>query len=334
MAGLGALDGRKETLPGLYSLYSAPGTSGYSSFTTAFNDIGNDGYGYTTGLGTPHADVVVKALIGNTSGGGDTGGDTGTGGTGGTGPTTPDPKQQTLSPIAGTFRVDPPANAIAGESGKFRLDFRNTSLSRFSGPVDVTIYASLDGTVSADDVAITTTAQSLDIRASGSKKAKIAYTIPATLAAGDYSLIISVTPTGSNNAPTKNVAGTLMAVAAPVVDLSATFADGESIKVKPGHNDSAVVTIRNLGNITASGTLDLKLFASGDPILDVTDTLLTTISSKAINLKPGRTLKLRVHFPAPADKAGGTYSLISQITDTLNMTDTISGNDVAAIGTR
>jgi hypothetical protein len=78
-AGKGTLDGSSQTLPILYSLYSAPGTSGYSSYTTYFNDVttGSSGYGWgavsatpgydaVTGLGTPKAAALVDALAGQT----------------------------------------------------------------------------------------------------------------------------------------------------------------------------------------------------------------------------------------------------------------------------
>src|SRR5205085_4610189 len=52
LAGRATLDGPTQTLPDLYSVYSPPGTAAYSTtYASAFHDIGNDGYGYPTGLG-------------------------------------------------------------------------------------------------------------------------------------------------------------------------------------------------------------------------------------------------------------------------------------------
>src|SRR4051812_30359604 len=56
------LDGPTQTLPMLYSIYAAPGTAGYDDYTAVYNDIGNDGYGYTTGLGSPHVPEVLGLL--------------------------------------------------------------------------------------------------------------------------------------------------------------------------------------------------------------------------------------------------------------------------------
>jgi hypothetical protein len=67
----GSLTSGTQTLPALYGLYAAPGTAGYTTYTTYFHDItsGNNGFaagqGYdlATGLGSPFARRIVSALI-------------------------------------------------------------------------------------------------------------------------------------------------------------------------------------------------------------------------------------------------------------------------------
>src|SRR4051794_23162328 len=140
LAGQGTLDGPTQTLPNLYSVYSDPGTTGYAAYTAQYNDIGDDGYGYTTGLGTPHAAAVIQTLMGSAATvGGTTGG---TGGTDGGGSTpTPQPAQLPASPLAATFSTVP-VSGIGGQSGEARLRLTNTSGNRFAGPVTITLYAS------------------------------------------------------------------------------------------------------------------------------------------------------------------------------------------------
>ena len=75
-AGKASLDGATGTLPTLYSLYSAPGSASFSTYTAAFNDItqgrtspflaAHAGYDGVTGLGTPKVPQVVAALLGAT----------------------------------------------------------------------------------------------------------------------------------------------------------------------------------------------------------------------------------------------------------------------------
>lgn len=77
--GKNSLDGATGTLPAIYSLYGAPGTAGYASYTASMNDIvqgrsgrmvATAGYDYVTGLGSPKAAEVIGALASaaNTSG--------------------------------------------------------------------------------------------------------------------------------------------------------------------------------------------------------------------------------------------------------------------------
>src|SRR5208282_2631990 len=77
LTGASSLDGSTATMKTLYGLYSAPGTSGYSTYTGNFNDIVTGGgrgwgpyyssgvtagYDLVTGLGTPKAVPIVSAL--------------------------------------------------------------------------------------------------------------------------------------------------------------------------------------------------------------------------------------------------------------------------------
>jgi subtilase family serine protease len=76
--GRGTLDGPGQTLPALYSPYSAtdvPTTAAYENYTTYYHDIteGSNGYpatvGYdlVTGLGSPHANQLVPLLVATTA---------------------------------------------------------------------------------------------------------------------------------------------------------------------------------------------------------------------------------------------------------------------------
>jgi hypothetical protein len=73
---LPTLDGPSETLPMLYGLYSAPGTTGYATYADDFHDVTSggssyfaaamQGYDLVTGLGSPNASLIVDALDGTT----------------------------------------------------------------------------------------------------------------------------------------------------------------------------------------------------------------------------------------------------------------------------
>jgi subtilase family serine protease len=71
--GKGSLDGAIDTLPALYKLYSAPGSTSYATYTASFNDIvqgrssnriaAHAGYDGVTGLGSPRASQVIADLV-------------------------------------------------------------------------------------------------------------------------------------------------------------------------------------------------------------------------------------------------------------------------------
>ncbi|HEX8914660.1 MAG TPA: hypothetical protein VF796_20080, partial [Humisphaera sp.] len=300
--GLGTLDGATETLPGLYSLYSAPGTAGYATkYTAAFHDIGDDGYGYTTGLGSPHADVIVKALAGTPAATGGTtggtgssgdGGDTG-GGSGGTTITTPPaPAAPSVSPVSVAF-AGAPASGIGGGKGSLKLVLTNDGGSTFAGPVTVTLYASTDGSVSTDDATVTTVSVSnLRLRAGASKSVKAKFLFPAGLADGSYTLIASAAATASSTTPTQ--ATTPVAIAAPRVDLSTAFASDTPIVVGDGRSTTVRVTVANLGNVAATGSATLGIYGSADGALDGADPLLATLHLNHLRLKPGQSKTLKV----------------------------------------
>ena len=64
--GMSTLDGISETLPALYSVYSAPNTTAYAIYAKDFHDVGSPGFDTATGLGSPNAPLIVQALVGAT----------------------------------------------------------------------------------------------------------------------------------------------------------------------------------------------------------------------------------------------------------------------------
>ena len=353
-AGNNTLDGATQTLPLLYSLYSAPGTSGYSSYTSDFNDVQtsgggrfhwrfggfgfNDnpataGYDTATGLGSPRAAAVVDALVAASSSG--TSGTSGTSGSSGSNGTTTTPAQLPAGQLAGTFMNSPRTDVIGGDAGSLRLRITNTGDTRFTGPVSITLYASTDQTLTSDDTQITTVSLTkVNLRAGGSRTVNVKFDYPTTLSDGSYYVIASIDETGTNTAPANVVTDMPATVAAANVDLSTTFNSTQPITVHPGQNDTAIVTIQNVGNVTASGTMDLSLYASTDGAVDSSSEFLSGIPTRAIHIRPGKSITLRVKFAAPTDLSAGTYQLIASTTSATTLADTNGSNDVAVADTQ
>jgi hypothetical protein len=328
-SGSGTLDGPTQTLPALYSVYSAPGTTGYSTYTSYFNDIGNDGYGYTTGLGTPKAAQVFNLLVGSSSSSG--GGSSSGSGTGGSSA----PVALPPSPLTGTFVGSLPAATIGGSNGVVRLRLTNTDATKFTGPVTITLSASTSATASTGNPTITVTSLSkVTLKAGAAKTFSVKSQFPTTLTDGSYYLDASITADGTNTAAAEVTTAAPMIISAPRVDLATSFAASGAITVHPGKGSNAVIDISNLGNVTAAGTIDLQLYASPTGGLDSSSILIGTATARKVNLRAGRSTKFSVHFIAPSSIAGGAYSLLASLSSATQPADNNAANDIATLATR
>ena len=361
-AGETTLDGATQTLEILYNLYSAPDTSGYSTYTTYFNDIidqtfpnpwqwwwgsyGNSstqataGYDAITGLGTPHANMIVDALVGSAaskiSGTGSTtsaGSGTSSGtGTGTTSTTTPQALPDTS--LVGTLLTDLPTTAVTGQSGSLLIDLTNTSATKFTGPVTITLYAASSSTLTGSEPVLgTLSIGTMKLAGGHSKKLRLNYTYASTLAAGTYTLVATVAATGTDTSPTQFASPSAVAVAQPTVSLSTTFNNANPIAVTSGHRGYAGVTITNSGNVTASGTISLSLFATALDYLDSTATLISNVITRTIRLRAGHSITLHIGFTAPLNQTPGNYNILAKTSSATTVTDDNNSNDIAVIAT-
>lgn len=354
----GTLDGATQTLPALYSLYPSQTSTGttYAQYASDFHDVidptgyghggwhwpwggfgysnpATAGYDLSTGLGTPQAAALIQALsTTNVSAG------SGTGGTGGTG-TNPGTQQLPASQLDAKFVTSPVASVIGGKSGVVRLRITNTADTRFTGPVSVDLYAGTssdtDSASLAQDTLVTeSTVSNLVLGAGRSKGMTLKFDYPTSLASGAYFLVASINEMGLTVAPAVATSPGTVQVNAAHVDLAASFAASQPVLVNPGRTTSVVVTIQNVGNIPAVGTLGVNLYASTSGTLDTaTDPLLTGLAGRTVHIAPGRSIRVRLTFQAPTTPAPGTYSLIAAI-DGAQVADVNASNDAAVIATR
>jgi hypothetical protein len=365
LAGSGTLDGASQTLPMLYSLYSAPGSSGYSTYTSNFHDVidstgggglggrwhwrwggfgGNSsqatsGYDAITGLGSPNAAAIVDALMGTSGSSSSSSGSSNSSGS--SSGNSSSPAALAASPVSAAFASSAPPSVVGGSKETLKLLLTNLLATNFSGTATITLYASADQSVSADDAPIATLSLSkFSLHGGGSKTVHLKFDYPTTLNDGSYYLIASVQTspisllagaTTGQTAPATAVTASQVAIAQPKVDLSVA-SPVNAVNVSPGKGSSVVITIQNLGNAVALGNLTVSLYASTDDTLDSSDPL---IGSRAIRirLKPGRGKTLRLHFVAPLDRTGGTYNLLAAITSATNPSDSNAANDMAVIAT-
>lgn len=326
LKGSASLDGPTQTIPLLYSLYSPPLSSGYSTYTSFFNDVNqvnspiigngsttfNDGiptagFDTATGLGSPKVQTLVPALA-----------------------TLSAPPTST---IVATVVKGPPAAVRGGDRGFVKLLLTNKAATAFDEPVSVNLYAVPASGAPGQTLVGTIALPAINLKAGHSKVVRLNFTYPATIN-GKFKLLSYIVTPLRDNTPTQVTTATPFSIAAPVVDLAAIVAKNTSVVVHPGLPGTAEITVQNWGNTTADGTVTLNLYASATKVIDANATLLPASTTRRIHLRPGGTIKLHIRFYAPTNRAAGSYSLLASITSNTDPADTNLADNVAVIGTR
>jgi uncharacterized membrane protein len=148
--------------------------------------------------------------------------------------------------------------------------------------------------------------------------------ISANVPAGVYHVLVSVTdPSGATSTVDT---GKTFVVQAPRVELSGSFTKVPAI-VKAGKKGTAQILVTNHGNVEASGRLSVNLYSSQNQgLLGATE--ITASPAKPVHIKPGKSLKLSISFPAGA--SGSSFFLVAQIDPNDVFHDVSSGNRMIA----
>jgi hypothetical protein len=234
------------------------------------------------------------------------------------------------SPLSATIPTVLPISAIGGQAGSVRLVLTNATDLTFQGPVTATLDASTNGAIDALVGNYSFSKIRLGAHRSVSELLKFDY--PTGITATTY-LLAYVDAVHTSTAITDAVTSSAVSIGPPTVDLATSFSGIVPVEIDPGHDNTATITITNDGNVTASGLLNLALYASTDAVLDASDTLLTTITGRRIKIGAHRSISIHVVFQSPDDLLGGTFDLISSISSTTTPADTNTSNNTAAVGT-
>jgi subtilase family serine protease len=334
ISGLGTLDGASQTLPVLYSLYRAPGTSDYSTYTTDFNDVidpsrghrffnsgATAGYDTLTGLGSPIAPKIVDALANITPGSQPTNP---------TGPTTP---TLPASFIDATIISKQPAKVVGNTNGTVTLRLMNTDSLELDGSLSVVLYAVTGGSISSTASSFATVPIPIvKIAVGGSTTEVVHFQYPTSIPNGSYHLAAAVTAVGTGTAAADVVSSDSVTIDAPAVDLSAR-GFRSSLKVTPGRHKSIAVRITNTGNTAASGTYTVDLYGSVGQTLDPSDPFITALTDNLL-LQPGHSMIVHLSFRAPASLAAGSYNLIAAVSSSTRPPDVDTADKDVVIATR
>ncbi|MDB5300479.1 MAG: peptidyl-prolyl cis-trans isomerase (rotamase) - cyclophilin family, partial [Phycisphaerales bacterium] len=148
---------------------------------------------------------------------------------------------------------------------------------------------------------------------------------PAFSTAGDE--FVTAVYNGDGNFASSTSPGISVTVAAPAITptVGKSTLPTEAIIGTAVHGTTAVV-LNNSTQTTEKGTAVIRLFASPNGVIDDAAVPITTLS-RGVNLKPGKTLALKLTTKnLPASLPAGTYTLLVQTTDpSVNVTDATSG---------
>jgi hypothetical protein len=127
---------------------------------------------------------------------------------------------------------------------------------------------------------------------------------------------------------------TAVAIAPPAVTLQSAIENSHGIPVLAAHATTASLRISNEGNVTATGTATIELFASDDTTLDDTDSPLGMTVVKKIRIRAGGFSTFAIRFVAPTGMLGGEYYVLAKVTSNTTPADTNADTDIAVGTTR
>ena len=227
--------------------------------------------------------------------------------------------------LSATFASTLPAAVIGGAKGKLTLLVTNNGSADASGPMDVTLFASSDG-ILADGSVITTAHVKVKLKAGKSKKIKLKFAFPSTLADGSYTIFAGINSSGSiAETDTSNdaVTGPVVTIAAPFVDLTSTLTAPAAIR--EGKSAKVSLRVTNNGNDSAKGPILIELSTSASPSGGSPQQLVTF--TKKISIKAGKSKVLKLKLPTSL--AAGTYFIVSTINADNALTESTLSNNTA-----
>lgn len=231
-----------------------------------------------------------------------------------------------------------PSQILPGSKGVVTTVLTNLGNSVAKGKVDVEYFLSQDGTIDAGDIALggiyNTT---LSLAGGASKTFTFNAQVPAGAAAGDYQILVRVD--GQNQIlesnETNNIAasGSTVQLSTPFTDLVPDFqtATLPSIGI-PNDVLNFVVPIKNLGNVPATGKMDVKFYLSLDGTVSPgTDILLKTLNNVSVSVGPDGQQIIKTSAAIPTSAQNGTYFVLADIDASNTIGESNNSNNTAVL---
>ncbi|MCK5269652.1 MAG: hypothetical protein KAJ46_02660 [Sedimentisphaerales bacterium] len=231
-------------------------------------------------------------------------------------------------------------DGLEGDRGLVFVNVTNDGNITANGKVNLQIYLSADETLDEGDTSIMEMTNQFVYLWPGMTRPFFSFlTLPEVEATGDYHLLAEITPEASLNDITNNISpGAAIEVQKAFVDLTAefqlvTFQD----QVSEGNYGLIMLAVSNGGNVRATGTMDIELWASTDGDLDTgsDDYLLKTLSDQRLfvgTTYPQSFISLLI-WPDLLTVPAGAYQLVARI-DTLGEIDESNETNNLALSTQ
>jgi hypothetical protein len=255
-----------------------------------------------------------------------------------------EPVTVTLGPgvrdISGQIgRATAPASVVQGTplpKSSVAFTYANSGTANFERSAVATVRAYLrpvGATDGSNDIpASDASRESLSSLTRGKSKSKsLALKLAPTAPAGEYELIVKLDDNSTVNEVDESNntlrTGRRIRIDAPTVDLS-LLTPVFTASPRTGQPDRATVTLTNLGNSAFKGTSTLQFFyvdAQG------VETAASTILSRRLELKPGKTQKIERVALLAKPTAAGEWTLVARVGGAAS--DTNAGNNTLTVRT-
>jgi len=251
------------------------------------------------------------------------------------GPSGPGP-DLVVAAITGGKKGLPPS-VVGGAKGQVRVRVTNQGDAPVAGPVSIALVArDVDpATPETGDTAIVTTpAKVLKLKPGKSKLVPVKFTYPNVASGAAYALVATVDAangvTEGNETNNEGASATNVTIAPAFVDLAATaIGQPKGGTIAIGKKNAITLTVQNLGNVPATGLLNMDFYASTTPdgVIDTGDILLGSIPKK-LKLKAGasKTIKVAGGVVDPSFPPG-TYYITAVINNPPAITETSAANN-------
>ena len=175
----------------------------------------------------------------------------------------------------------------------------------------------------------------LRLKAGRSKSVRLKFTYPATLNGAFHLIGVVQTADGINDGDPANNAKASISVVTVLprtVDFTAAFREPTPTLFSATRKSSVVVDVANLGSISYSGHVTLRVRASADNVSSPDDITLFEATPR-LRLLPGHTRPVHLKFAALPNLPAGTYFQVVDVDPASAITESDEFNNTGVSAT-